>query len=293
MTFVQLEYFVTVCQLGSLVRTAEALHVSQPAVSLALKELEKECGFAFFYREKKALRLTREGSALLESARSLVQKYHQFSREVKSIADSQSLLRVGIGPMSSGVVFPPLYAGFTKQHPEVRVELTEDRTTALAAGLEHNQLDLILVALTSQIKEQFETLPIYRQDLCFCVAEDHPLANAVDISLGQMATAPLVLYPDNYYLSTRIQNVFQQAGLTPDIRFRSNQLGTIRSFISSGIACGFLAARVVEQTPGIKSFPLDKWLPSNDIGAAWPRSRTVYGPTEKFIRYLRKLSPKE
>ena len=74
MTFVQLEYFVTVCQLGSLVRTAEALHVSQPAVSLALKELEKECGFAMFYREKKTLRLTREGSALLESANQLVQK---------------------------------------------------------------------------------------------------------------------------------------------------------------------------------------------------------------------------
>lgn len=289
MTFVQLEYFVTVCQLGSLVRTAEALHVSQPAVSLALKELEKECGFALFYREKKALRLTREGSALLESARSLVQKYHQFSREVKSIADSQSLLRVGIGPMSSGVVFPPLYAGFTKQYPEVRVELTEDRTTALASALERNELDVILVALNRDIRARFDTVPLYKQDICFCVSENHPLAGASEVTLAQMASTPLVLYPPNYYLSSRVEDMFQQGGLTPDIRFRSNQLGTIRSFISSGIASGFLAARVAEQTPGIKSYSLDKWLDSNDIGVAWSRGRVTYGPTDRFVRFIRRL----
>lgn len=293
MTFVQLEYFVTACQQGSLVRTAELLHVSQPAVSLALKELERECGFALFYREKKALRLTREGSTLLEHARLLVQQYHQLNREVRDIANSQSLLRIGIGPMSSGVVFPPLYASFTKAHPEVRVELTEDRTAALTAGLERNELDVILVALNADIQARFETVPLYKQDLCFCVSESHPLAGASEITLSQMATAPLVLYPPNYYLSSRIEDMFQQAGLTPNIRFRSHQLGTIRSFISSGIACGFLASRVAEQSPGIKAFSLRKWLVSNDIGAAWPRNRAPYGPAERFIRYVQKLERRE
>ena len=289
MTFVQLEYFVTVCQLGSLVRTAEALHVSQPAVSLALKELEKECGFALFYREKKTLRLTREGSALLESANQLVQKYHQFNHEVQAIANSQSLLRVGVGPMSTGVVFPPLYAGFAKQYPEVLVELTEDRTTALTAALEENRLDVMLVALTPDIRARFETVPLYKQSICFCVSEDHPLASSSEISLAQMANTPLVLYPPNYYLSSRIEDMFHRAGLTPDIRFRSHQLGTIRSFISSGIASGFLAQRVAEQTPGIKAYPLTEWLHSNEIGIAWPRDRAAYGPTDKFIRFVRKL----
>ena len=293
MTFVQLEYFVTACQQGSLVRTAELLHVSQPAVSLALKELERECGFALFYREKKALRLTREGSTLLEHARLLVQQYHQLNREVRDIANSQSLLRIGIGPMSSGVVFPPLYSGFTKKYPDVRVELTEDRTTALAAALERNELDVILVALNADIQARFETVPLYKQDICFCVSESHPLAGASEITLAQMASTPLVLYPPSYYLSTRVEEMFQQGGMTPDIRFRSHQLGTIRSFISCGIASGFLAAPVAEQTPGIKRFSLENWLHSNDIGAAWPRNRAPYGPAERFIRYVQKLERRE
>lgn len=289
MTLVQLEYFVTVCQYGSLVRTAELLHVSQPAVSLALKELERECGFALFYREKKALRLTREGSALLEEARSLVQQYHRFAREVKDMADSQSLLRVGMGPMSSGTLFPPLYSGFTALYPNVRVELTEDRTNALCTALERNELDVILVALTPEIRERFETASLGKQEIRFCVAESHPLADASEITLAQMANTPLVLYPANFYLSSRIDGMFQQAGLTPNIRFRSNQLGTIQSFIRHGIASGFLAAAAAEQTSGIKSFPL-QWLPSNDNGIAWCRGRAAYGPTDRFIRFVRKLS---
>ena len=133
-------------------------------------------------------------------------------------------------------------------------------------------------------------MTLYKQGLCFCVAENHPLADSSEITLAQMANTPLVLYPPNYYLSSRIEGMFQQAGLVPDIRFRSHQLGTIRSFISTGIASGFLAQRVAEQTPGIKQFSLDRWLISNDIGIAWPRDRVPYGPTDKFIRFVRKIS---
>ena len=53
---------------------------------------------------------------------------------------------------------------------------------------------------------------------------------------------------------------------------------------------GSLAQRVAEQTPGIKQFSLDRWLISNDIGIAWPRDRVPYGPTDKFIRFVRKIS---
>ena len=125
MKIVQLEYFCAVSQYHSITQAAQKLYVTQPAVSNAIRELEKEFSVSLFTRSKNHLTLTKEGELFYQKAAALLRQIQQTSSELYDLGKQTSPVRVGIPPILSTIFFPDMLTEFRKEYPEIPVELFE------------------------------------------------------------------------------------------------------------------------------------------------------------------------
>ena len=123
MTLNQLRYFCTASRCHSITKAAEELYVTQPTVSVAIRDLEIEFGISLFYRKGNQLILTQEGEALYEKATYILQYCTELQADYSSMARVKPPLRIGIPPMLSTVFFPELLTAFRREHPEIAVVL--------------------------------------------------------------------------------------------------------------------------------------------------------------------------
>lgn len=114
MTLIQLQYFLAVCKYENFTRAAENFNISQPAISGAIRELERECGVALFNRDKNALRITDEGRVLRDEAELVLKQYGQLDDIVKNLSTSRKFIRVSFSTLSGNQVYPKLLRVFTE-----------------------------------------------------------------------------------------------------------------------------------------------------------------------------------
>ncbi|NLO32727.1 MAG: LysR family transcriptional regulator, partial [Candidatus Hydrogenedentes bacterium] len=100
MTLLQLKYFQSVCRYDSVSKAAESLNISQPAISIAIKELEEEFGVSLFIRDKKRLVLTTEGTFFLNKVSEIQPQIDSLSRLMADLGNKERVLNLSVIPMS-------------------------------------------------------------------------------------------------------------------------------------------------------------------------------------------------
>ena len=115
MKLVQLEYFCAVCRYHSITRAAEELYVTQPTISVAIRELEKELHLRLFHHEKNRISLTQEGEAFYKRADAVLRETRAMVTEFSSLGKKETPIRIGIPPLVSTIFFPALTDGFQEK----------------------------------------------------------------------------------------------------------------------------------------------------------------------------------
>ena len=121
MTLNQLRYFCTASRCHSITKAAEELYVTQPTVSMAIRDLEIEFGISLFSRKGNQLSLTQEGESFYKKATYILQYCNELQADYSSMSRVKPPLRIGIPPMLSTVFFPELLMAFHEKHPEIAV----------------------------------------------------------------------------------------------------------------------------------------------------------------------------
>ena len=121
MTLNQLRYFCTASRCHSITKAAEELYVTQPTISMAIRDLEIEFGISLFSRKGNQLSLTQEGESFYKKATYILQYCNELQADYSSMSRVKPPLRIGIPPMLSTVFFPELLMAFHEKHPEIRV----------------------------------------------------------------------------------------------------------------------------------------------------------------------------
>ena len=145
MKLIQLEYFCETARRLSITRAAQKLYVTQPAVSSAVKELEKEFSVQLFTHVGNRLALTEEGKAFYEQGEQLLRQVEDTSRKLKDLGKQVPAVRIGIPPLLSTVLFPELLLQLKEECPKVRAELFEYGSARAAELVQKEELDLALV----------------------------------------------------------------------------------------------------------------------------------------------------
>ena len=200
MTIEQLRYFQAVCKYGNVSHAAEILNISQPSVSNAIANLEKEFGVKLFTRYHKRLQLTEEGQTMSDMAAKLLSQADEISQTMKELGNQSKALRLGVPPMIGSLVLPILYDEYFKQRPHLRVHIVEDDTSGLKKLLADNQIDVAFLPHTRPFDGDLCAQHLTElQNVC-CVSRSHPLATRKSIQFRELGNEPLVLFKNSFFL---------------------------------------------------------------------------------------------
>lgn len=234
----QLEVFVQTALLGSLRAAAERVHLTQPAASMALAELERQLGSPLFDRERGRLHLNARGRELLPRARELLERHAEFGQLARGKPTMLSgELRIGTSNTVGNYRVGELLGGFVRAHPQVAIRLHVANTDSIAALLLDHALDIGCVEGTVA-HPQLQLKPWRSDRLRVCAAPDHPLARKRSLKPADFAGARWVLREPGS--ATRAMTERALAQLPPgELVLELDQTEAIKQAVAAGlgIAC--------------------------------------------------------
>lgn len=285
----QLRYFETTCRLGSLSRAAEELHVSQPSVSMAIRELEREFGVSLIARRYQGFSLTEEGTALKEMAESLLRHADHVSNRMQELGRQRRPVRLGVPPMIGTALLPALYRKLSVQYPDLQLATEELGTKTLIHDLRENVLDVAFVSHTSPLPAEFDVIPITTMEIVWCAVPEHPLAQQEALTAEHLVDEPLVFFQSSFSLRESVMQQFEAAGISPNILHSTEQLSTVESLILSGTASGFLLRPLADSISDLVAVPLSPSL-SVQVSLVWKRSQKIFRDMNRLIELCRETN---
>ncbi len=283
-----LRYFVTVAEEENVSRAALRLHVSQPALSRQVRDLEDELGFALFARSAKSLRLTDAGRAFLEESRAVLQRTTEAVQAAQAVATGRrGELHVGYAPSPTVKILPATLRAFQAERPEVRVKLHDLSTEEMLAGLRAGDLQVaMLVEPTRAMLRGLGFRAILRDPVRLAVAPRHPWARARSIAVSRLATEPLVVFGRKSFPEYHafLEAVFAQAKIAPRIAEEHESGAGMVAAVEAGYGVA-LATDSLTCTTGnrLKLIRLTPEPAPLVVGAAWAKGKLTPA-AEHFVR---------
>src|SRR5690348_3145905 len=187
-----LRYFIAAAEQENVSRAALRLHVSQPALSRQIRDLEDELGFALFQRSAKSLRLSEAGRTFLAEARAVLARAADAVEAAKAVATGQrGELHSGYAPTPTARLLPPALRAFQAAHPGVRVKLHDLSTEEMVGGLRAGTLQLaFLVQPTRAMLRGLAFAALIRDPVRVAVARTHPFARLRAVSVERLRAEP-------------------------------------------------------------------------------------------------------
>ena len=175
-TLRQLEYVVAIDDHGSFSHAARACGVTQPALSMQINRLETVLGVSLFERRPGGLLTTEAGTQLIEGARRVLAEVDATVAAAQTLQDPfRGTIRLGVIPTVAPYLLPEVMPMVRERFPELRLLLREERTDELIRLLEAGELDVLLVALESELGD-LVTAPLFTDPFVLAVARHHRLA---------------------------------------------------------------------------------------------------------------------
>lgn len=290
MTLVQLRYFLAVCECESTSRAAEKLNISQPSISSAIRELEREFNVVLFHRQYRGMKLTEAGEAFKKLADQLISHTDRVVSTMQGISRKSRVIRLGIPPMIGSLFLPQIYHSFSKTFSDIRIEVEEHGRNALIKQLETGEIDLAFVSHTKPFGSDFQAVKLaYTETVC-CVSLMHPLANRRKISIPELDHQQLVLFKNSSFQTEAILQRFYGENLQPQVLLYSDQVSTVRRLIARNLAVGFMYSDLSNSLPDVVSIPLDPPM-QVQVSLVWKTEALVSQEQKAFIRFVQENIP--
>lgn len=198
MTLVQLRHLISLAQTGSFTRSAEALFLTQPALSRSIRALEDELGQPLFDRVGRRSLLTPFGEETLRRARPLVADADELAGSGRAMqAGHSGTVRIGLGAGPGAMLTTPLLTTMARQHPAIHVEVSRGHTDVLTAALRERALDALVVdARSLSPAPDLKVANLVEMRGAFMVRQGHPLTEAqAPLRFDELRRFPIAATP--------------------------------------------------------------------------------------------------
>lgn len=288
MTLTQLSYFCAVCRAHSITRAADTLYVSQPTISTALRDLEKEFHCRLFIHGKNRISLTDEGADFYEEALRILKETERLKNRFDK-REAERALRIGIPPILSTVCIPDLTDRF-EEKTGVPVQLFEYGSIRAGELVEKEDLDVALGNLDMVNLDTYNYFQIMEDSYVFCLSKDHPLVRSGAADLDSLSRLPLLLFNTDSMSTETVTSYFQSRNMEIQVKMYCSQLMTLLRVLESG-QCGAVLYRSipVDETRFVK-IPLPGI--TCKVGILWKKGVFVQENLQKFIDFVKKSTRK-
>ncbi|MBV6304065.1 LysR family transcriptional regulator [Candidimonas humi] len=236
----QLRYFVTVAELASMTHAAQALHVSQPALSTHMRHLEEELGVPLLVRGPRGVTPTPHGELLLEHARSILYQFQQAKQEVMSLGkEPRGEVTLGIPATVSPVLIVPLLTAVQERYPHIVPRVIEAMTGFLLEWLHAGRLDIAML-FDVQSAAGLKRSVIGTEEL-FLVGHPHAFAEGAELSFGELCQYPLILPGRMHGLNMLVRGAAARAGVPLNIQIEVDAVPEMIGLVEQGMGYSLLA----------------------------------------------------
>jgi len=286
-TLRQLEYFVTVGEVGSIALASAKVSVSSPSISAAISQLEGEFGLQLFVRKHAhGLSLTQGGRQFLVQAKRVLAAAEELNGLASDISGHvQGSLNVGCLSSFAQLVLPQLRHRFEVKFPQVRIKQSELHQAAIFERLRNAEID---VALTYDLETppDISFVPMLKLPVYAMLSDSHPLAAHARLSPEDLAEFPMILldlpYSADYFLS-----FFHSGGLKPNVTERTRDMAVMRSLVANGYGYALANIKTLsDRSPDgnkLKFIPLTQALRPLQLGVAYSKALHMTRTVQAFL----------
>ena len=272
----QLEYFVAVAEHLNFREAAASCHVTQPALSTQLQQLEALLGVQLFERDTRRVVATAAGLSLAKEAHTILDATDKLMDMARASGKPLTgRLRLGAIPTVAPYLLPLVVQAVRKAFPELVLLLTEDQTDRLVAQLHGGDLDVLLLALDVDLLGATEK-QLFGDPFVLACPKDHPFATKEVLSEPDLDGQTVLLLEDGHCLRSHALPICKASGMIEYADFRATSLGTLLQMVSSGIGITLIPEMAIGQeqqrNPDVVFRPFDEGGPSRRIGLAWRKS---------------------
>ncbi len=251
MTPEQLITFATVAEHGNISHAAQALHLSQPAVSGQLKLLQEAFGEPLYQRAGRGVRLTAAGEQLLAQAERLRDTFRQAQALREAMRGlERGTLRIGASTTPASYLLPYLIADFHRQYPDVLVTTSHGNTAEIVAALDSVDIALIEGPPGHELPLGTHTTPWHEDEIVAIVPRGHPLAGTHKQPLAALGAYPLVLRESGSGVRQVVERAFARDGVAMRVALEIAGVEGVKEAVRAGMGIGFVSAMSIRHEDG-------------------------------------------
>ena len=283
----QLETFTTVAKLGSFTRAAEALHLTQPAVSIQIRQIVEFVGLPLFEQTGRDIRLTAAGQELWQTARELDDSWNRFESAIDALKGlKRGRLRVAL-VTTAKYFLPRMLGAFCQRYPEIDIELEVANRARIVERLRANEDDLFIMSYPPE-ELDVVTTPFLDNPLVVIAPLDYPLP-AGRLNLADLVPHPFLLRETGSGTRKAVDRHLAGMGLSLKVKLALGSNEAIRDLVASGMGLAILSRHVLGKHPeqeglrilDVAGFPLQQpW------SVVHLRNKILSLPAHAFIEEL-------
>lgn len=286
----QLQYFIALEKYRHFGKAASACFVTQPAFSVAIRELENTLGLKLVDRTNKKVTITGLGRDIATQCRLVL-------RDLEDLVDMARVntspltgkLNIGVIPTVAPFLLPPLLPRLRRSFPDLRLILHEDQTMRIYDGLMEGELDIILIALPFELRN-VEIMKLFTDPFHLAYRSGTALLDPADYHVEQMPSESVLLMEDGHCLrdqaltACKLRNVDKVSPVT------ANSLLTLIEMVDADLGVTYLPEMAMGswllKNTRVRTVPL-KSAPHRDIGLVWRKGSTRGGEFRELGKFIR------
>lgn len=236
-------------EVGSFSKTAEALSLTQPAVSHHIKLLEQEFGIQIFVKGKRKLKPTPEGEVLLKYAHRAIALSERVHQAIEDCKHAVHTLTVGITPTASDIFVPQVLAAYCNRHPETHVQIVRGTIKKIDAMLKFYEIDFAIVDGMLP-GDRYRQVLMGTDHLCLIVSPKHPFASRLSVTLEELQRENLVLRPKATGTRKLIESYLISHGYSMqnfNVMMEVDSVSTIKEIVEANLGISIISYSVCRE----------------------------------------------
>lgn len=276
-----LRVFLAVVDHKSFSEAAEQIHLSQPAVSKRIANLESQLSTKLFDRISRKVFLTEAGELLLPKAREILNELENTRQEINALSGEISgTLSLAISHHLGLHRLPNLLKRFADRHRAIELDVHFSDSEKAYEGIAQGQFDLAVNTLSPSEKPRITALPLWRDDLFFVCSDNHPLADAKNVDLVELANHRCLVPDLTTFTGQLLRDLFIRKGLTLKPVMSTNFLQTLSKMTGIGLGWSLLPRTLI--TENMVTLTINAKL-SRELGIIYHSERTLSAAAREFI----------
>ena len=295
MNLKQLEAFYLVVKKKSFTRAAEELNVTQPAVTIQVRSLEKSLNLKLIHHVGKRVHLTEEGELLYqygEKIFDLVSEADETMRDFRKLM--RGTLRIGTTKNYARYIMPSLLSEFQRRFPRIKVILDEGNSEDMARSVVEMKNELAIISqlnLDRKIKSSFFSTI----EFVLVTSPEHRFSKRESISLRELNGEPVILREKGSGSRAAILRKFQEYGIWPSVIIEASSLGFIRDYVKQNKGVSFMFEPDIKEElekGSLKVIPVEEGNIIFFTDIVYHSEKSLSPPAQAFLKMVEELKGK-